>query len=175
MFDPGRVRASGHPAHTRAPGTRRPPAPVPAGAHQLSHPTLVRGNRIWSWIPRKLASAGKAKAFAPISAIEVLYLHSIITHACEPNSNWRMQFMLPENPFSRIHQSPLGRDDQSSHREPVVVKTNGCPRGETGEAGTRAAPAGFHCSFRCFRCLQLSDDSSLPSQLSMDSVQLYLP
>ena len=44
VFDPGRVRASGHPAHTRAPGTRRPPAPVPAGAHQLSHPTLVRGN-----------------------------------------------------------------------------------------------------------------------------------
>ena len=31
-----------------------------------------------------------------------------------------------------------------SHQQPVLVKTNGCHRRETGEAGTRAAPDQTH-------------------------------
>ena len=58
VFDPGRVRGAG--------GTERPPAPLPAGAHQLSHPTLMRGNGIWSWLPTNWHQLEKLNAFAPI-------------------------------------------------------------------------------------------------------------
>ena len=58
VFDPGRVRGAG--------GTERPPAPLAAGAHQLSHPTLMRGNGIWSWLPTNWHQLEKLNAFAPI-------------------------------------------------------------------------------------------------------------
>ena len=66
-----------------------------------------------------------------------------------------MHFMLGKS-LSQIHQPRLRGDWHFSHQEPVLVKTNGCHRGETGDAGTRAAPAGrFHDASDASMMLQM--------------------
>ena len=67
-------------------------------------------------------------------------------------------------PLSQILQPRLRGDWHFSHREPVLVKTNCWHRGETGDAGTRAATAG------CFH--DASDASDASMMLQMPAVKL---
>ena len=125
----------------RAGTAGRPPAP--AGAQQLSRPTLMRGEwDLWSWVPTNRHQLENLCTF-------------FYNHLCFGTYFLvgKFTFMFPENPFHK--SSSLLREGiyQFSHQgELVPVKINGCQRGITGitgitgEAGTRAAPAGFHHS-----------------------------